>query len=92
MDEIVSYSNFAFGIPSKTSKNDKKNKVMKKIITIAAFAALTIGIASCTDQTPLDEMLEEHTEATSVEDINNHFPDGYGYEELEVTLPVYDRE
>ncbi len=65
---------------------------MKKIITIAAFAALTMGIASCTDQTPLDEMLEEHTEATSVEDINNHFSDGYGYEELEVTLPVYDRE
>ena len=49
---------------------------MKKIITIAAFAALTMGIASCTD----------------VEDINNHFPDGYGYEEQEVTLPVYDRE
>ena len=62
MDEIVSDSNFAFGIPSKTSKNNKKNKVMK------------------------------HTEATSVEDINNHFSDGYGYEELEVTLPVYDRE
>ena len=69
-----------------------KKIITIKIITIAAFAALTIGIASCTDQTPLDEMLEEHTEATSVEDINNHFPDGYGYEELEVTLPVYDRE
>ena len=92
MDEIVSDSNFAFGIPSKTSKNNKKNKVMKKIITIAAFAALTMGIASCTDQTPLDEMLEEHTEATSVEDINNYFPDRYEYEEQEDTLPVYDRE
>lgn len=92
MDEIVSDSIFASGIPGKTNKNDKKNKVMKKIITIAAFAALTMGIASCTYQTPLDEMLEEHTEATSVEDINNHFPNGYGYEEQEVTLPVYDRE
>ena len=77
---------------AKQVKTALKNKIMKKIITIAAFAALTMGIASCTDQTPLDEMLEEHTEATSVEDINNHFSDGYGYEELEVTLPVYDRE
>lgn len=92
MAESFTLPNFVLGIPNKTSNNNKKNQVMKKIITIAAFAALTMGIASCTDQTPLDEMLEEHTEATSVEDINNHFSDGYGYEELEVTLPVYDRE
>lgn len=41
MDEIVSDSNFAFGIPSKTSKNDKKNKVMKKkIYTIISMLLL----------------------------------------------------
>ncbi|MBP3195559.1 MAG: hypothetical protein J6N21_00940 [Butyrivibrio sp.] len=60
MDEIVSDSNFAFGIPSKTNKNDKKNIEMKKKIYTIMSMLLIAGLCYSTPTIPDDEEEEEH--------------------------------
>ncbi len=63
---------------------------MKKLVIISAIAAMCMCAYSCTDKTPLEEMVEEQVEKSKVP--SSH--DGYDtpYSEPEDSIPAYNEE
>lgn len=66
---------------------------MKKKLSIVALSALVFCIFSCTDNSHIEEMVEEYMEKPETECPHSCVPDRYGYNyEKEDTLPVFDKE
>ena len=90
MAERFTLPNFVLGIPSKMNK--KPIRKMKKKIIIAAITALILGVYSCTDNTYIDEMVEEQIEKSESESPAHPTSDSYNHIEQETPLPHFDKE
>lgn len=90
MAESFPLPNFVLGIPSKMNK--KTIRKMKKKIVIAAITALILGVYSCTDNTYIDEMVEEQIEKSESESPAHPTSDSYNHIEQETPLPHFDKE
>ena len=90
MEEKYSLPNFVLGIPSKMNK--KPIRKMKKRIVIAAITALILSVYSCTDNTHIDEMVEEQIEKSESESPAHPTSDSYNHIEQETPLPHFDKE
>ena len=65
---------------------------MKKRIVIAAITALIHGVCSCTNDTHIDEMVEEQIEKSESESPAHPTSDSYNHIEQETPLPHFDKE
>ena len=65
---------------------------MKKRIVIAAITALILSVYSCTDNTHIDEMVEEQIEKSESESPAHPTSDSYDHIEQETPLPHFDKE
>ena len=72
--------------------NKKPIKKMKKRIVIAAITALILSVYSCTDNTYIDEMVEEQIEKSESESPAHPTSDSYNHIEQETPLPHFDKE
>ena len=90
MAERFTLPNFVLGIPSKMNK--KPIRKMKKRIVIAAITALILSVYSCTDNTYIDEMVEEQIEKSESESPAHPTSDSYDHIEQETPLPHFDKE
>ena len=90
MAERFTLPNFVLGIPSKMNK--KPIRKMKKRIVIAAITALILSVYSCTDNTHIDEMVEEQIEKSESKNPTYPTPDDHNHLEQETPLPHFDKE
>lgn len=93
LEEKYSLPNFALEIPSKMNNEPiKKIKIVKKKFSIVAISTLVLCISSCTDNSHIEEMVEEYMEKPETECLDKHLPDGQGFLEQETPLPHFDKE
>ena len=72
--------------------NKKPIRKMKKRIVIAAITALILSVCSCTNDTHIDEMVEEQIEKSESKNPTYPTHDDQNHLEQETPLPHFDKE
>lgn len=90
MVDSILLPNFVLGITRKM--NNEPIRKMKKKTSIVVISTLILCISSCTDNSTIEEMVEEYGEKPETEYLDRHFHDGYGFMEQETPLPHFDKE
>jgi len=72
--------------------NNEPIRKMKKKTSIVVISTLILCISSCTDNSTIEEMVEEYMEKPETECLDKHLPDGQGFLEQETPLPQFDKE